>query len=262
MRCSWIAGALLIYALTATVLELYWMTRTTKVVTVIAATTAASESSDLPHLPHLDPLLNLVPPPTPPPPPPSMSPPPSIAATRPVGRRGKHNSIGRDARPATGGGAGAVTPQRFEPSSATRAGGRCWPVPRPFFEPPFDEALASVVWSKPMPTKHGPLEDIPASERARDWCRQPSPLAPLPLRFALRPNLGGPAKAAPGPDRRQLKAAVPYRSSEHRARHLGAVLHTSSHCGCRPASSHCSAVATHWRQPHLAPAELAVRGAR
>jgi len=42
-------------------------------------------------------------------------------------------------------------------------------MPRPFFEPPFDEALASVVWSKPMPTKHGPLEDIPSAERSRDW---------------------------------------------------------------------------------------------
>ena len=44
-------------------------------------------------------------------------------------------------------------------------------MPPPFFEPPFDEAMASIVWSKPMPTKHGPLEDVPAAERARDWPR-------------------------------------------------------------------------------------------
>ena len=49
----------------------------------------------------------------------------------------------------------------------------CWEIPPPFFEPPFDEALASVVWTRPMPTEHGPLEDIPAAQRKRDWCGTP-----------------------------------------------------------------------------------------
>ena len=48
-------------------------------------------------------------------------------------------------------------------------GGRCWKTPQPFFEPPFDEAFASILWSRPFATAHGPLEDVPPSERAREW---------------------------------------------------------------------------------------------
>jgi hypothetical protein len=42
-------------------------------------------------------------------------------------------------------------------------------MPRPFFEPPFDENFASVVWTRPSSPTRGPLEDIPAAELARDW---------------------------------------------------------------------------------------------
>ena len=47
--------------------------------------------------------------------------------------------------------------------------GKCWPLPRPFYEPPFDRSMASVVWTQPLESEFGPLDDVPAGERQRDW---------------------------------------------------------------------------------------------
>ena len=69
--------------------------------------------------------------------------------------------------------AAAATPPRSRPPPAFTAGrrgdGKCWQTPRPFFEAPFDESFASVVWARPTSPTSGPLEDIPEAERRRDW---------------------------------------------------------------------------------------------
>ena len=78
---------------------------------------------------------------------------------------------------ATSAGSAAATASTNKPqSAAVRArpkqqhrSATCWRTPAPFFEPPFDEGFASIVWARPTTPTRGPLEDIPPNERSRDW---------------------------------------------------------------------------------------------
>jgi len=73
----------------------------------------------------------------------------------------------------------AVAPRRVRPA-ATRAAapqlaandGACWRMPAALHSYPFNENLASIVWSRPVQTAHGPLDDVSAAVRSRDWPKE------------------------------------------------------------------------------------------
>ena len=71
--------------------------------------------------------------------------------------------------------------------SLPAAGGSCWPLPRPFFEAPFNASMASVVWTRPLDTEFGPLDDVPEKEREQQWSapRRKRLLKRLPERGAM-----------------------------------------------------------------------------
>lgn len=45
----------------------------------------------------------------------------------------------------------------------------CWKIPSAARSHPFNENMASIVWSKPVQTEHGPLDDVSAANRQRAW---------------------------------------------------------------------------------------------
>lgn len=45
----------------------------------------------------------------------------------------------------------------------------CWRVPAAARAYPFNESMASIVWSRPLQTAHGPLDDVSHANRARAW---------------------------------------------------------------------------------------------
>ncbi|KAJ1634690.1 glycosyltransferase family 29-domain-containing protein [Pavlovales sp. CCMP2436] len=45
----------------------------------------------------------------------------------------------------------------------------CWKAPRESLEYPFNENMASIVWSWPLQTAHGPLDDVSPQLRVNNW---------------------------------------------------------------------------------------------
>ena len=149
MRCAQCAVALLVYVATATVLELYWM-RDRQLTAPSSVVTPGSSNTrwTIVPLPRQGPAVS---PPPPPPPPPSHDPAlqtrsvdiseAAFEAIRPV--------IANTAR-VNDGYSAVKTSSSNARTTAAHSGTPCWEVPRPFFEPPFDESFASVLWTKPL----------------------------------------------------------------------------------------------------------------
>jgi hypothetical protein len=101
------------------------------------------------------------------PPPPVTSPPPPDPAPEAASRKRKARADGGRMRTS------GAAPVQAAPSGgvgASNVSGGCWPTPRPFFESPFDEAFASIVWTRPTPAgTYGPLADVPPRERQLSW---------------------------------------------------------------------------------------------
>ena len=168
-RCAQAALVLLIYVLTATVLELHWMgSRTTAApassyvatpkvelqTEILVSRSAVHElQSSSPPIPASDGLV--------------ASPPAPVAH---IPDPDASVSIRRKSRAATTQRPTSSDVQHPSFSSVEQASAAgCWPTPRPFFEAPFNEAFASIVWTRPMSASQGPLEDIPSRERASEW---------------------------------------------------------------------------------------------
>ena len=178
--CTQCALALLVYVATATVLELYWMSNRDRPTSESASSPsvstfpagAAQRRQTATAVSEVPPLAFA----SPPPPEPArdavqMQPVTTLAASdsgsKGDGRSNQRRSgpRGAAAAPFTATAAGRI----HSHNGTTRDAGGCWPMPRPFFEPPFDETFASILWTSPTPTAYGPLEDVPAGERKRDW---------------------------------------------------------------------------------------------
>ena len=153
MRCATCAAGLLVYVVTATVLELYWMSTQQRAALVPVATAEmpmpwvqpAALQPEASQRVALQPEA-LVPPPTwPSPPPPSPSPAASPAPPKNRKRKGKRKATADESLKLPLAESGLIAPiasKAGAPGSKRRWEGGCWPMPRPFFEPPFDEALA------------------------------------------------------------------------------------------------------------------------
>ena len=170
MRCGTLALGVLIYVLTALVLELYWMRNATDHRTIASVPPGFSS---MPHLAKVE---------QPPPP----SPPALVTATTKEGegrRGGKSLPAAQRVDPVP-----PLPPTMLQPPladtvasskvetavevksseatpRATRARGECWKLPQPFFSAPFDRAMASVVHTRPDEKDAewktpGPLQDI------------------------------------------------------------------------------------------------------
>lgn len=208
-RCSQCATALLVYVITATMLELYWMHPSAKLYSIALS---------MPP-PALEQQQFIAPPPlvaSSPPPPlsvpafdvqqrstersrfvaselesheskgvasASVSAVPANTAstdaisTASITTAGTATSAARTASTASTARTAASTAATAEATSTARHHSRrsartCWKTPQPFFEPPFDEGFSSVVWAQPTTPTNGPLEDIPARERSRDWPKE------------------------------------------------------------------------------------------
>lgn len=58
---------------------------------------------------------------------------------------------------------------RASPEIPSSDSSNCWKVPSAALSPPFNENMASVVWSKPVQTTYGPLDDVSAEKRQLAW---------------------------------------------------------------------------------------------
>lgn len=182
-RCGQCAIALLVYVITATVLELYWMHPSTEHYTVLSMPPPSHNLPTSYSSPLLPPRVGF----SPPPPPPTPSP---FEDGHNVnhGRSSAHDArLSSADKSLANEKAVADAPSTFAATTVVKApvtlataastvrsngmqhGQRCWKTPKPFFEPPFDEGFASIVWARPTTPTNGPLEDIPAPERLRDW---------------------------------------------------------------------------------------------
>ena len=194
-RCGQCAIALLVYVLTATLLELYWMHPGTQY-SVVVASEAARATDAAVALPAVAPAQQGIALPkefSPPPPSPPSDATSPIFDARDAEKENAEPS--KHARKKKKKKKKKIVQERWTPTDSTppspppppldaasaaaiaialapkarASADKCWKTPRPFFEPPFDEAFASVVWAKPTTPTNGPLEDIASDERRRDW---------------------------------------------------------------------------------------------
>ena len=164
--------ALLVYVMTATALELYWMHPSVQQFVALSMPPPTTA------------LMKMMPPPPPLAALPLSAQSPLIehrSAFRHAGTpKGRSESANETSRPttvpdtlsATSAAATAATAPLHTRSQGLRDAKACWRTPEPFFEPPFDEGFASVVWARPTSPFNGPLEDIPAQERSLDWPKE------------------------------------------------------------------------------------------
>ena len=154
MRCSTYLAPVAIYLVTATLLELYWM-RNAAPGTLSPPVREDSSTLKAATQPAANQHMESPPPPPPLPPPPSPF--PKHKASIP-----KRSSRMDPPSPRQYAGASHAAAKA---ESLPAAGGSCWPLPRPFFEAPFNASMASVVWTRPLDTEFGPLDDVPEKER-------------------------------------------------------------------------------------------------
>lgn len=64
----------------------------------------------------------------------------------------------------------------------------CWKAPAAALAAPFDANMASLVWTRPLQTPFGPLDDVSPMRRAREWptARRDQLIEQLPEFEAMR----------------------------------------------------------------------------
>jgi hypothetical protein len=99
----------------------------------------------------------------------------ALPSAQELDERGSAREAGRGSDPAAASNPGAAgTPPSLvaaasgaSQDAAGRAG--CWKAPRAVLEYPFNENMASIVWTAPVQTAHGPLDDVSPRLRAASW---------------------------------------------------------------------------------------------